>query len=47
MVALTDASAHKKENGQPDTTDLCGETFSCESVIRKECNETRKKAIEL
>jgi len=46
MVALTDTSAYKKENGQPDTMDLCGEIFPYESVIRKESNETRKKATE-
>jgi hypothetical protein len=47
MVALTDASEHNKENGQPETMGLCEENVSCKSVIGKECNEIRSKAIKV
>jgi len=43
MVALTDTSAHKKENGHPDTMDLLGEIVSCEKVIWKERNDQGTK----
>jgi hypothetical protein len=43
MAAPTKASACRKEQGQPYTMDLCRGIVSCESVIRKECNETGNK----